>query len=63
MTLKHSNTPESTIQPGDLVNKKYCPKSEIDAQKLSIALTRLVRILRDDPTVIVTVTRPAEGAQ
>ena len=63
MASKHSTTPEPTVQPGDLVNKKYCPKSEIDVEKLSIALTRLVRILRDDPTVTVTVTRPAGGEQ
>ncbi len=63
MTLKHSNTPESTIQPGDLVNKKYCPKSEIDPQKLAAALAAALRILRNDPTITVTVTRPSGGAQ
>ena len=63
MSSTHSTTIDSTVQPHDLVNKKYCQKSEIDVEKLSIALTRLVRILRDDPTVTVTVTRPAGGAQ
>lgn len=35
----------------------------IDTDKLSAALTAALRILRNDPTITVAVTRPAEGAQ